>query len=542
MQTILRGNLSMSGFPFVSDFGGRSVVVPQVDQNYVPSSVNPTVDTDKDRGIPQISYCHNVMPVGQGYKSIDYQKVIAAVASPGTTSMIHAEVVKDAAGNKAILGFTSTGDIYILAVGSSAWALVADTGWSGTTDITFATVYGSVYVCLRGTGVFKVNIVAGTLTNTPIAGVTTANLFGITSSNNYLIAWDATTIYWSAADNPEDMVPSLITGAGSAIPNDLDGQIVTCAPTTSGFVIHTTSVAIGAVFSGNTKFPWLFKAVPFSSGLTSPKLVTRDVSLGYQYVYTFAGMQRIDPRTSTLDFPELTDFLSGKIFEDYNYTRDEFSLQYLTKPLLTELSFIGSRFFVVSYGVDELTHALVYDTAFKRWGKLKITHVHCMELDVGVNKGSLTYTELAGTAYFQYQGKPYTLLSKMSNEAADTKANIGFAQKDGTVMQADFTFGAQQSDAVMMLGKFQIVRNQFLTLEQFEIEGVEETTSNFFCKFWKSMDGKNYETPVTPVQTLAAGKLRRYNSSQTGMNHSVTVKGAFHATTVIFTFSKQGRA
>ena len=542
-QTILRGNLSVVAFPFVSEFGGRSVVIPQLDENYLPKAINSTTaDSDHDRGIPQITYGHNIVPAGQGYKSVAYKQVVAGIV--GHTDFVQSQVVRDSLGNKAILAFTSAGGIYILSPYAVAYTPIVIAGWTYSGLVSFAFCNGQTYVCLQGKGIYLVDIVGSTLTLQTMLGITAANMVGITDSNNYMIAFDTQVIYWSSTVNVLDFVPSLITGAGSSTPNDLNGLIVIAVGLNNGFVIYNSGCPIVASYSGNTNYPWIFRSASFGAGLATSDQVTIGDSLGWHWAWTTAGLIKVT-NSSGCDqvFPELTDFLAGKIYEDYDSPTKVMTRTYINNNLAVRLAFIGSRYLVISYGLvdEQYTYALVYDTGFSRWGKLKINHVNCFELGVNTTGGVLTYTGLAGNLYNAYTTTPYTLLSGISNIAAAPKNDMAFLQADGSVLLADFNFNNYSPDAVIMLGKFQVNRNQLCTLEQFEVEGINEGDSTFDVSILSTVDGSNYLPYTIPTPTITKGRLRKFNMRVTGMNHSVVCQGTFHITSTVFTFSNQGR-
>jgi len=541
-QITFRGNLSSAAFPFISDFGGRSIVVPQLDENFLPSSVNTTAnDSDRDRGIPQLYYCHNVVPVGQGYKSISYTRTVPPVV-PAVINFIEVLVVKDVDNNKALLGFTTDGHVYILAASMKEWLEITVTDWTGVGNITMGIANGSTYVCLQGLGVFLVDITGLALVDTALTGLDTALLLGISNSNNYLIAYTTTKVYWCSSLDPLDFVPSEITGAGSGTPNDLDGLIITVVGIINGFITYSTKTVIISTFSGNIRYPWIFRAASFGAGINFPDQVTNEVNLGYHYAWTSAGLLRVTNTGCEVVFPELTDFLSGKIFEDYDITTKKFTRRYLSKQVAVRLGFVGSRFLVISYGIfdEQYSHAIIYDTAFKRWGKIKINHIKCFDLSVSPNGGPLPYTALENTIWTQYIGVPYTALSVMNNAAAEAKENLAFLQDTGTIQTANFSFGQTSADAVLMLGKFQIVRSSLCTLQEVDIEGIEESTNNFNVCVFSTLYGQKLLPPTVPIETIREGKLRRYNSRVSGTNHIFAMHGDFHVTTTVLTLSLGG--
>ena len=64
-QIQMRGNLNAANIPLLSNLFGRSIIIPQQDQNYQRSSIVGQ-DAQLDKGIPQVYYGHNIMPTGQG--------------------------------------------------------------------------------------------------------------------------------------------------------------------------------------------------------------------------------------------------------------------------------------------------------------------------------------------------------------------------------------------------------------------------------------------------------------------------------------------
>jgi hypothetical protein len=107
-QIRYRANLSAKDFVYSSQQWGRSVVLKQYDQNFSRQIVSPT-DPDKDIGIPQIFYCHNVFPQAQGFQSVGIPNIIPTiVASPNIAFQIvpYSNVSNGASGQ---LLFVATG-------------------------------------------------------------------------------------------------------------------------------------------------------------------------------------------------------------------------------------------------------------------------------------------------------------------------------------------------------------------------------------------------------------------------------------------------
>ena len=105
-QMTYRANLSAKAFPFIADNWGRTVIVPQADNTF-NRELSSSEDPDRDVGIPQAFYMHNVMPAAQGFQSVGYTQVADSIHP--ATSFIAIWVIRDASDAKAFLGITAGG-------------------------------------------------------------------------------------------------------------------------------------------------------------------------------------------------------------------------------------------------------------------------------------------------------------------------------------------------------------------------------------------------------------------------------------------------
>lgn len=541
-----RLNLGAASFPMLSDWMGRSVAVPNLDESGDRTARDVNQEpAAKEASVPQIYYCHNVMPVGQGFKSLAYKRIIKPplVVDPPMDfeKMIP---VKDPDETKGFMGITATGRLFMINAGDSVWTEVTSqltTAWSGG-ETSYAYANGFTYLCLRFNQVYKLNVAAKTFAPAVLSGITNSLIKNITSSSNYLILTDDVTVYWSSASNPEDFVPSLATGAGSGTPQDLNGQIAAALPLSSGFAIYTTVNIIIASYSGNIRYPWIFKQAPNSGGITGIERVAFDSDGGSNYAWTSSGLLRISPTGCVPQHPEVTDFLAGRVFEDYDDTTDVLAKQYLTADLLIKLIFIGSRFLIISYGIDELTHALIYDTALRRWGKAKINHADCFEVILYAEE-PLSWRQLAPQTWEQLGSDAWQDLATLSNEAASAKRTVGFLQKDGTVQLAVWDYGNYSATAVLILGKYQLARSRMTSFQELQVETVDALNPVFEVLLSTTLDGKEqaYLNALTqnPFDSPTSS-MRRYNKLVTGTNHSIIMKGAFAITSAQVIICSEG--
>lgn len=524
-QLIYRGNLSARAFPLVAQQFGRTVIVGGQDQNF-NRQIQSEADIDKDRGIPQVYYCHNVMPTAEGLQSVGYEQQTSG--STGVTTFRTVYNTRNTNGLYVLLAHTADGKNYIIRPGFNFWVQINTIpGDTGVAQVTTAVISGQTYICFEGLGVYYLNTVGVNYTLDPVAltGITTANVKGITSSSGYLIVWTDTYVGWSSAvahvvvTDPFDFTPSLVTGAGGGQIETAKGAINICVNHYLGFIIYTTNNAIGAVYSGNARFPFNFKEIIGSGGVVDPGLISSDSDAGNHYAYTSSGLQLVSMTGVTNVMSEVTDFLAGKYFEDFDDTTKQFIHQILTTPMRKAINVISDRYLVISYGVNviyaelKLTHAIVYDIAQKRFGKFKIPHVSSFEFGI-------------------------TLLSDPELRDAP-RTSIGFLQENGTIKTVDFTLGSSTSIGTLVLGKYQYVRTRTLQLDGIELENVFPT-SVFSVSNLLSLDGKN--TSLVPVTAKPiTGNLRAYACRHTGVNHSLLIQGNFYLSSVILTFNIHGR-
>ncbi len=537
-----RANLSAARFPLVTSFQGRTIVLSQYDQNFQKSAVFAGADADRDVGIPQIFYCHNVIPSENGIQSVGYTPVISA-ASPAQTDFDQAIKLLDPDGNKFIL-VPAAGKNYVFDAPVLEWASVSPiSGLASNILVTTAYVNGQSYVFYEGNGCYQYNNVTKTFDAVVLTGLIAANLKGIVGSNGYLIAWDSTTIYWSSAADPLDFTPSLLTGAGSSNVTDLKGAIVCCLPSISGFIIYSTGNAVGASFTANIRFPFTFKEVPGSGGIRSKEHISYEDNLEDHYAITSAGLQTINKSGSKVIFAEVIDFLTSRIFEDFDDTTNLFTISYPTSDLSYKLTVVASRYLVISYGIASgiFTHALCYDILLKRWGKFKITHTDCFEYPYPNLYGEITYEMLLsiGDLYSDLYETTYAQLFTTQVSSEKPRRTIAFLQQDGTVQLANFDLGALDNNGVLLLGKYQFNRGHACTMLGCEVETMDEGT-NFEAILLPSFDGKNFQAPVVAFLKDAVGQLRRYLCRKSGQNHTWLYKGSFNMVSVLVHYTQHG--
>ncbi len=507
-QIVYRGNLSTKTFPFISEHFGRSVIVGGPDQNF-SRQLTSSEDPDKNIGIPQMYYCHNVMPTSEGVQSIGYVDRLTGTSS----GFIDEITLRDTTGNEVFYSHTSSGLNYVLPFGGTEWVLINTIPGTAGVEVTNATINGQSYIYFANIGCYMYDAATNMLVPIVLTGLDPALIEGITSSFGYMIAWSPTSIAWSSTvehlvpTDPIDFVPSLVTGAGGGNVEAAKGKITLCKEHYLGFIIYTTDNAVASVYSGNARYPFNLRPIVNSGGLASQELISTDSGAGNHYAYTTSGLQLVSVSSTNTIYPELTDFISGEYFEDFNEITNTFITQSLTVSMKKEINLIADRYLVISYGTSQLTHAIVYDLAQKRMGKLKIIHTKCFE---------------------------WKVLASSVDETP--RQSIGFLQFDGSIKTVDFSYDSPTADGVMLLGKYQYIRTRMLMLEHVELENIKAGLV-FGIKDLISLNGKTISSVGNLELVENAGTYRKYNCRLSGKNHTLVMTGGFYMSTIILTFN-----
>lgn len=543
----VRMNLGVAIFPFATELWGRSIIIPQFDQNF--DRVSEQNVPNKDRGIPQAFYMHNVIPTGQGYQSIGYDNRLAAFAPAVTDFDTCFALAYTAPSNAKLLFSPASGKNYIYDGSVGAWASISPfaPGVIGSnTLVTVAEVSGVTYIFYEGLGCYRYDTATKTLIPVVLTGLVAASIKGIVSANGYLIAFSDTDVAWSSTSNPTDFVPSLITGAGGGSVQFTNGIINFCLTISGGFMLYCEQNTVSATYTGNVRFPYIFADVVASGGCDSPEKVSWQSNLSVHYAYTTSGVQELSKAAASGLYPEVTDFLAQQLFEDFNETTLAITVEYLASQLNVKVTAVGDRYIVFSYGRDvdapDYTHAIVYDASLKRWGKFKVTHRKCFEWQTPNAYGDITYDELAAFSYDDLAFTTYDGLAIGIDIPERPKKDLAFLQGDGKVVTVNFNYGGATANGVLMLGKFQFQRNKWIEHQISDIENVRLGNAFRFVLF-PTLDGKTFTTPYEMVARnliVNAPLMKRYAHWLPAQNLTACFIGAFNLTSYQMNFTLGG--
>lgn len=541
MSTIsYRANLLSQHFPFLSQHHGRTIIVPKQDQafTYRANVLQNPSDEDKDIGIPQAYYMHNVMPTSEGLRSVGFTQRIAGL--PGHIDFDGIALLRDINENRFLFS-PAGGKNYVFDGNVGIWASIPLVSsiypvLINSQFLTIAYINGHTYICYKKTGVFEYNSTTKLFDAVVLTGVVVTNLNGITSSNGFLIAWDDFNIYRSSGIDPLNLTPDITTGAGFSIPQDIKGRIIICLPVSTGFIIYTTANAIGATFTQNIRFPFNYIEINGSAGVIPPVQSFWQYNNTFHYSWTRAGLQKVDKTNAVAASSDVTDFLSDKIFEDYDDINDLFLTTNLTSNLLVRVSLCEKRFIVISYGISGFTHALVHDLNFKRWGKIKLNHIAAFEFFIPTIYGVVSWDQLQTLSWDQLGLTTWDDLNTQILPTEHAKETLGFLQQDGTVVTVNFDLTQINCAGVCVLGRYQYVRERLLNLNEIEVNSIP-VNSNFTLKVLPSIDGSTLLPAITPFLAINSGKYRKYLCDVWGKNHSIVGKGSFDLSSLELTMN-----
>lgn len=516
--------LNSAEFPFVSEFFQRPIIVPQIDLPPRAGKLVTGTEEGSNKELPQTYYAQNVMPATEGIMSVGFEQIVPAIV--GATDFDQVITLRDEDEN-VFLFAPAAGKNYIFRADIGAWvATNSFSGWTGT-HVTRAYVNGRTFVCYENFNVYEYDSTANTFLPVVITGITVSDIHAIGASNNYMLAVEGIIIHWSSLIDPTDFAPSINTGAGFAIPQDVRGHIHVIGAVSGGFVSYTNRNAVGALYTNNARAPFVFKEISNAGGLAQPEHATLDATTGYHYVWSTAGLQKITAQLAEVLETSATDFLAGKVFESFDLTTLILTMKRLSSSLAVKVAYVSNRYLVLSYGEVStpqiLTHALVLDTALKRWGKLRIDHVDCFTYPYPSNIGVVV--------------------------DVPPKQSMAFLQKDGTVMLAILDYRIKQDQGVLLLGRYQLVRQKAATFQSVELEStVQAFPPNVYLLL--SQDGKTNSAPAPLTTLYNGGNIKKFGApawlgsgaspARTGKNLSLLVTGTFELSTALFTITRHG--
>jgi hypothetical protein len=482
--------------------------------------------------LPGVAYMHNVVPTERGLQVVTYENL--SEAAPGLTgNMIDVRIIYSLQRNRHYFCFTDDGAVYRLddTVTPAIWVLIsaAPTPGSNLYDVnklSLGRVNGVTYVYYPqqipdvGNGNANASYYdedTDSFIPQELVGAAWELIIGIAASSGYLIAYSVFGTQWSSTIDPTDFITSQETGAGGGDVAGIAGNVLFCHANTLGLLFYTDNNIIAATYTGNVQYPFKFREVESSKGGISHETIAYEANNDPQFTYTKGGIQSITSRKAETMLPDLADFLAGRRIETLDTETWEYSRENLLpdESMKVAVKYISSRYLLFSYGVDSLTHAILWDTTLEKVGKLLVPH----------------------TDIFEYTGEQQDV----------AKATIAVIRADGVVKlvhSATDSHSVQNKDVgVVVFGKLQATRTRMMTLLGIEFEGEGQFAENVECVDLSSLTGaRNFEiTEGVQAPNSPAEVYRNYFFKKAAKNHNIAVLGRFGIDTFLVTYTINGR-
>ena len=481
--------------------------------------------------LPGIAYMHNVVPTKRGLQTISYELLASPVAGL-VGSMIDVRIVYSLQRNRHYFCFTDSGVFYRLddSTVPATWVLVPANNpppvpynkdllsLGRVNGVTYTFYPGAIPKPVSGNAMASYyDEDLGTFVEVELEGTDYNTVIGISASSGYLIVNTQLAMAWSSTINPLDFIPSTVTGAGGGDVAGIAGNILFAVANSLGIIFYTQANAIAATYTGNVQFPFKFREVADSKGGINFDRIAYEANSEPQFVFTKAGVQSITSRKAETILPDLTDFLTGRRIETLDTTAWEYQITDLlpSQVMLKKVKYISSRYLLFSYGIEEFTHTILWDTSLEKTGKFLKAHTDIFE-----------YTE------------------SREEVAKDT---IAFLQADGTVLvihsHTDPIVTGAEDQGVVVFGKLQGTRTRLMTLLGVEFEGQEAQRSDISCVDLASLTGARDFEVIAGKQAAnsPAEVYRNYFFRKTAENHNIGVLGHFGINTFIVTYTQNGR-
>lgn len=536
--------LNAASFPFVSRFAQQTVLVPGLDQNVkMPERFYGEISS-ADFGSPQLIYCENIMPVGEGFITTSFKEVIPA-PTHGASDQQFDQIVqlRDVDENLVYL-VPAKKQNYIYKQGSTTWTSAGAPVTPSDAQVSRAYVNGRTFVCYAGQGIYEYNPATSVMDKKTLVGLADADVLYITQSSNYLVAAGKLEVRWSSLVDPLDFTPSTTTGAGRQTPQDLKGPITAVWGIPGGFLLFTSRNCVSATYSTNIRAPFVFREVDNAGGVESYEQLTTETNSARVYAWTTGGLQEITLRAAESRFPEVSDFLAGKLWEQWEpFTKRLISARML-EDFRVKLAHVSSRYLVVSYGRqnEQFEYALIYDLALKRWGKVRTPHVDVTFFTYLPSGTDRSYDDAltAGDTYTSADDIPYSAYTVRTLLESTVKDSLVFMEASGRCVQLIMDYRDRNSSGVVVLGRYQLRRERAISLQTVQVDRVQQ---NWELKVsaQTTLDGAEDSTLFVGQQISATSVTRTYGFDFAARNFAVVLEGTFEAKDITLNCTDAGK-
>lgn len=452
-------------------------------------------------------------------------------------------------------------------------------------SISWAMAGGVQFFCVPGTGIFFYGLVDNSAVDSNVTwqavkqfkmgtdvGVTATgdlenyqfiknlpfeaeDIMSICAAQGYLVVAAKNQVAWALLANSvfdfEEYANGSVTGSGVRIPEELQGEVTALRAVPGGFIAFSEHNAVGAFYSSsNFANPWNFRRVSGCGGLRNVRSVSSDNVRTAVFAVTSVGLQQVTLSGAQPVDPAFDDYLSGKIFELYDYDENVIRQLRVSTNIIARCTLVGSRYVLISCGVnfvDEFEIAYVYDLLLKRWGKLRAWHGDALQLSSAESERPLRVSDLEGyTIAERYEFVTVASLVTTPNVTiTESRQKIGIMLNTGQIRQVLLGQGDEsdgETEGIVRVSPVRVSRSKNITLHTVEVDGQMDAPATQII-LNPSYDGRTWEEAASSdFWTLAEtiGDRVKYGGLLTMHSAALTVRGKFDLSTLEIEFSMEG--
>lgn len=537
---VTRGIINNADFPVLYSQAGKSVLVNQDAGPRMPIFFSGSSE-NYDPNAPQMIFCENVLPFVKGMFSVGYR--LKEPGPVGATDFFDQAIqLRDKAENQRLF-VPAKGMNWVFDPLALTWSSLSPFTPTGPA-VTRAYVEGRTFICYERNRILEYDAVTNTLITVALIlppGLTMLEVRGIGSCSNYLLLFTELTVYWCSPLNLLDF-NDINAGAGAQIPIDIRGQIIAILPLIGGSLIYTTRNILAQRFTNNAAAPFLFTEVSGGGGVSSYEQVAADSNEAAHFALTTYGMQKVSLQIAEQVFPQIQDFLTGRLYDFWDPVLKQVQEVEATSDFKYKLTHLAGRYLCLSYAVGSAVYSwvLVHDVVLKRWGKLRIDHTDVYAYTFPVGVGGWEYYQLT----MDYSGlgtMTYDELAVVQIAITPGRQAIAFLKPNGDQYLLDTGFIPTGDDAVMVFGHLQDVRSRDITLQAVIINDIDPANLPEILAY-PSDDGVTRQ-PYTPlIAPNVTGKNARYEADRiTGQNMDIAIIGPATVSNLIFETTVHGK-
>lgn len=531
--------LSTEEVPLLSRRIREPVIVGKYDINASKHVEDNKQQKPAETTVPMLAYADNVLATHYGYKSCADSLLLESI-SP-TATVVYADSISTTSLGSFIYAYVEDSGI---ATNTGHWVASQDedgilaweqleeleSAYAAGTLITVAAINSRIFIHVSGTITYEFD--GTTLTEVTLGGLTVSAIIGIFASSGYLIAYSVEKPFWSSLSDPLDFIPSDITGAGSSNIQELYGDIMLCRPAESGFIMYTTVNAVYALASTDLRFPFIFKELKGLGGIDSVQSVSYGQSQT-QLVKSGANLSKVSKSGVVPAMNTINSFIHGTIIDsvDTDFDIDETYIG----PVASQFLYTRKGEVIVSYKGEadsEFTGLVYYQDSLNRYSKLPIAHSFAVENPFQTVSVWRTIYSFGSDLYSAYP-EEHTYESLAGGLIrANTDTGIVLVTKTGEIKFIDGRY-ENTTDSILILGPFQLVREQVSTLVSIEI--ATATLGQVVVTIKSTNSDGSVRTEVPAGKQL--NKSVRFDSRVTALSHLVCITGSFDLSSVTLTFA-----